>query len=445
MHTIEKHSIAVALLLGGKGTRLGLDGIPKPMVEVLGTPLLEHHVVQLRDQGFTNLVFLTGYQSNVIEAHFGDGSKWGVQISYSVEEEPLGTARATCAALPMLGNEFVLLYGDVVCDVDIARFVEQSRENGGHGTLVVHPNDHPHDSDLVVTDPDSPRIAAFLNKPHAEDLRTRNLVNAGLYYLKPDVFEAIPEGEELFDWGRDVFPKAVADGYELYAYRSAEYMKDIGTPARLQKAQRHILSGSVAARSMRNPQRAVFLDRDGVINREINGVHKPDDMQVLPAVGSTIASINQSPFLTIGITNQPDLAKGFFGFEDLDAVHAEMDRQLVEDHAFLDDLLFCPHHPETGFDGEVAALKRVCTCRKPAPGMLLKAAQRYNIDLSRSYMVGDRLSDLVAAEAAGAIPVLVHRNGEKDLPKDARDAHPAKYVAIDLASAWEWIKEDMSE
>jgi len=439
---IPGDDIPVAILLGGKGTRLGLSGIPKPMVGFLGRPLIEHTVCQLRDQGFSNLVFLSGYLSEVIEAHFGDGSDFGVRIRYAVETTPLGTAPATRAAADLLGEEFLLVYGDVAFDIDLNRFVQRSRAFGGNGTLAVHPNDHPEDSDLVACDPVSHRISAFLNKPHAPGLRARNLVNAGIYYLRPAIFDAIPKGDDLFDWGRDVFPAAVRAGQELYAYRTAEYLKDIGTPDRLKRAEGHFQSGFVAARSMRSPQRAVFLDRDGVINREINGVHRAADMQCLPGVADVIAQINRSPMIAIGVTNQPDLAKGFFGFDDLEDVHVEMDNQLVAAGGFLDDLLFCPHHPATGFDGEVPELKRACSCRKPEPGMLLQAAALYNIDLSGSYMIGDRITDLMAGRAAGAQTILVHRNAETTLPDERFDMSLADHVTQDLPSAWSIIKKE---
>ena len=411
------------------------------MVGFLGRPLLEYTVGHLRDQGFGDLVFLSGYMSQVIEQHFGDGSQFGVSIRYSVESEPLGTAPAAAAAAGLLGDEFLLIYGDVAFDIDLNRFLQRARSFGGHGTLAVHPNDHPEDSDLVVCDPETHRISAFLRKPHDPGLRARNLVNAGAYYLRSKIFEAIPTGVDLCDWGRDVFPAAVRDGYDLYAYRTAEYLKDIGTPARLKKTEGHFESGFVAARSMRRAQRAVFLDRDGVINREIDGVHRASDMQCLEGVAEIISQINKSPFISIGVTNQPDIAKGFMGFDDLEDVHVEMDRQLVAKGGFLDDLLFCPHHPKKGFHGEVTELKRDCSCRKPAPGMLTAAAALYNIDLSQSYMIGDRVTDLMAGRAAGAKTILVHRNGAPTLPDEAIDLTLADHVARDLAAAWSFINQ----
>lgn len=434
--TSTQTPLPVAILLGGKGTRLGLDGLPKPMVPFLGRPLLEHLVEGAVAQGFTDFVFLSGHLHEVIEDHFGDGAQFGASIRYSIETQPLGTVRATYAARDMLGDEFLLLYGDVFQSVDLTRFLTCARSLGGAGTLMAHPNDHPYDSDLIVVDPLTCRITAFLGKPHTPAVQRRNLVNAGLYYMRSTIFDTLPTGDALFDWGRDVFSRTVEAGVPLHAYRTGEYMKDIGTPDRLAQAQDHVRGGKAEMRNMRRPQQAVFVDRDGVLNREIGGVHRPSDLALLPSVAETVVAINRSPYLAIGITNQPDLAKGLFGLDDLDAVHAALDEELVAAGGFLDDLFFCPHHPEAGFAGEVPALKRVCDCRKPAPGLLLEAATRYNIDLSRSYMIGDRESDLRAGRAAGVRTMLVHRDGAPDLPDESIDLSLADHVVPDLAAAW---------
>ncbi|TFF23311.1 HAD-IIIA family hydrolase [Jiella endophytica] len=437
-------NVPVAILLGGRGVRLGLTDRPKPMVEFLGRPLLERTVAVLRNQGFTNLVFLTGHLGNVIADHFGDGSRFGVSIAYSHESEPLGTARATAAAVELLGDEFVLLYGDTVFDVDLARLVKAGRANGGDGTLLVHPNDHPFDSDLVVTDL-AGRITAFRSKPHPPGLLARNLVNAGLYYMRPTLFDAIPDGADLWDWGRDVFGLAVGGGKQLHAYKTSEYIKDIGTPDRLAKAERAVTTGLVEKRSLRSRQRAVFFDRDGVLNREIDGVHEPAALELLDGVGEVVHAINASQFLSVVITNQPDLAKGFFGFEDLDLVHAELERQLAAQGAYLDAVYFCPHHPERGFAGEVAELKVDCDCRKPRPGMLHRAAEELNIDLSASFFLGDRMSDMAAGKAVGATTIFME-NGSSTAapPADGQKRAGIDHVAPNIVDAWRYICEEAS-
>ena len=432
-------SIPVAILLGGRGKRLNLKNIPKPMVPFLGKPLLEHLVNKLVDQGFIQLIFLTGYLHSVIEDYFGDGSSFGAEIQYSSELEPLGTARATANASNFFGDEFILLYGDVVIEFDLNRFLKTARENKGHGTLVVHPNDHPFDSDLVVCKNNSNKIEKFLAKPHPDDLKARNLVNAGLYYLKREILNAIPNDNFQYDWGRDIFSIAIKNGYELFSYRSSEYIKDIGTPDRLSKSESLYKENKIYLKSIENRQKAIFLDRDGVINKEIGGVFDPSDMFLLPEVAKTIKEINDSGFLAICITNQPGVAKGFISFDKLEDVHIELDKLLLSEGAYLDDLFFCPHHPDKGFEGEVKSLKKECDCRKPSPGMIFNAAEKYNIELTNSFFIGDRMSDLLAARSAGLKSILVHRNAEKEMQTDEIDYRYVDYTFENLSLAWQYI------
>ncbi|MEM8856107.1 MAG: HAD family hydrolase, partial [Pseudomonadota bacterium] len=206
------------------------------------------------------------------------------------------------------------------------------------------------------------------------------------------------------------------------------YIKDIGTPARLVRAEAALRSGEVAAKSYRTPQHAVFIYRDGVINREVDGVLCPKDLEVLQGVAAAIGALNRSPFLVIVATNQPLIAKGFASAAEVDAVHAALDQTLANEGAYLDDLMMCPHHPERGHKGEVEKLKVVCQCRKPQPGMLLEAAARHNIDLERSFMIGDRESDWKAAVAAGVTPILVARDQVRSA--DPRVTHTSLADAV---------------
>jgi mannose-1-phosphate guanylyltransferase/phosphomannomutase len=394
----------VAILAGGRGTRLGLTDRPKPMVPVAGRPLLERLVETARTAGLDDLVFLTGHMAEVIEAHFGDGSRFGVRIAYSREAEPLGTAGAVRAARDLLTEPFILLYGDVLLDVDLAHLARTHRASGALATLAVHPNDHPFDSDLVEVD--GTRITALHPKPHAPGVLLPNLVNAALYAIDPAALDFVP-ADRASDWAHDVFPAMLAAGAPLAAYRTIEYAKDIGTPGRLARGEADLASGKVARLSRRAPRPALFLDRDGVLNIERNGVHRPEDLHLLPGVAEAVRLANRAGVPAICVTNQPDLAKGFFSAADLARVHAALDTRLGAGGAWLDDLFHCPHHPEAGHPGEVPALKIACDCRKPAPGLLHQAAARHDLDLARSWLVGDRYCDVAAAQAAGARGILV--------------------------------------
>lgn len=431
----------VAILAGGKGTRLGLTDRPKPMAPVAGVPLLERQIVLAAEHGLKDIVLLNGHLGHVIEDYFGDGSRFGVRIRHCQEPEPLGSAGAVRAARALLDTPFLLLYGDTLMDVDLARLARVHHEGGAIGTLFVHPNDHPFDSDLVEVGADR-FVRRFLAKPHAEGALLPNLANAALYALQPEAIDFVP-ADRASDWGKDVFPAIVAAGERLLSYRSCEYIKDMGTPARLALGDADLASGRVARLSRRAPKPAVFLDRDGVLNIEKGGVHHPADLELEAGAGAALARINAAGVPAICVTNQPDIAKGFLSEDDLVAVMAALDMRLAEAGSYLDDFYYCPHHPEAGWPGEVPALKIACECRKPGPGMLLQAAQDHLIDLERSWLIGDRYCDIAAAHAAGARGVLV-RTGHAGADAASFAHDEPDFVADTLHAAVDYVLERMT-
>jgi histidinol-phosphate phosphatase family protein len=430
----------VVFLNGGKGTRLGLTDRPKPMVPVADRPLLERLIDVCKASGLQDYVFLNGHLAEVIETHFGDGTSYGVRIEHVREAAPLGTAGAVREARTLLTEPFVVIYGDILIDVDLAHLTEFHRTCGAIGTLFVHPNDHPHDSDLVEVD-SAGLIRRFLSKPHPDGEILPNLVSAALYVLDPDAIEYVPS-TGASDWGHDVFPAILSAGRPLRAYRSVEYAKDIGTPDRLAKSEADLTSGRVERLSRRLPKPAIFLDRDGVLNAEVNGVHRPEDLVLMDGVGAAVRMINRAGIPAICITNQPNVAKGLMSTKSLSDVFAALDTALAQHGAYLDDVYCCPHHPEPGWPGEVAELKVTCTCRKPAPGMLITASREHFLDLARSWMVGDRYADIAAAHAAGAKAVLI-RTGHCGADRDRHDCVP-DHVANDLPDAIAYIIKNIA-
>jgi mannose-1-phosphate guanylyltransferase/phosphomannomutase len=429
----------IVILAGGKGTRLGLTDRPKAMVDVNGVPLLERLITGARDQGFTDFLLLTGVMGDVIADHFGDGSRFGVRIECLRETEALGTGGAVRDARDRLSEPFLIMYGDTLLDVDLNRLAAAHAQSGALGTLFVHPNDHPHDSDLLAADEDG-RILQFLPKPHEAGARLPNLVSAALYVLDPAAIDFVPATGQS-DWGRDIFPAIVDAGQPLHAYRSVEYIKDIGTPDRLKRGEGDLASGKVARLSARVAKPAIFLDRDGVLNREVNGVHRPELLELIDGVGEALRRVNKAGVPAICVTNQPDIAKGLMRVDDLRAVHAALDTALAADGAYLDDLFYCPHHPEKGWEGEVPELKIVCDCRKPAPGMLLRAADRHGLDLSRSWMIGDRYADIAAAHACGARAILLKTGHAGSDGKNYE--RQAEYICDTLAEAVDVVLKEI--
>jgi D,D-heptose 1,7-bisphosphate phosphatase len=388
------------ILCGGKGTRLGSIAaeIPKPMINVGGKPVLLHQVELLKRYGITEIIMLTGFLAEIIEEYFGDGKKFDVSISYYRETTPLGTTGGLKEIEEKLDSDFLLLYGDVMVNMNLSKLIKFHKENSATATLVAHPNSHPYDSDLLEADATG-KVIAFHPKPHDENSWNHNLVNAALYVFSLAILKHIQKGVKA-DFGKDIFP-AILHDEKIYAYKTAEYLKDMGTPERLEQVNSDYLSGKTERMNSEHKRKAIFLDRDGVINEEVNLLHKIDDFRLIQGVASAIAKINKSEYLAIVVTNQPVIARGLCTIPELDEIHKKMETFLGKENAYLDAIYYCPHHPDKGFPEEVPEYKIECECRKPKTGMIKSAVADFNIELSGSLVIGDSANDVLLGKNAG--------------------------------------------
>lgn len=386
-----------------------MTDVPKPMARIGERTLLEHQLELLRRHGLTDVFILSGHLAHVIFERIKDGSSYGLHVTHVVEPSPLGTAGSVALLKHLLHERFLVLYGDVMFDMDLERLIAFDRREESAATLVVHPNNHPEDSDLLEVDEEG-TIVAFHSKPRLPGGYYHNLVNAGVCILSPEVFPHIACGPNL-DFGRDILPALLRSGKHLRAYRTTEYLSDMGTPDRWRKVTDDYQSGRIARRNRRNKRPAIFLDRDGVLLRHVDNLSRVEDVELLPGVGAALSAINTSDYLAVVVTNQPMIAKGFLTPVGLRAIHKKMETLLGREHAFVDAIYYCPHHPDAGFRGEVRHLKIPCACRKPNPGMILQGAEEWNIDLARSWMIGDRESDLIAGKRAGCTTVHLRGDG----------------------------------
>lgn len=410
------------IMAGGKGTRITsvARDIPKPMIPIEGKPVLEHELECLREQGFTDVILTVSHLGHVIMDYFGDGGgispvtgkPFGVKIEYFVEKEPLGNAGALFCLKDRLMEDFLLLNADAIFDVDFSRLLAWHRKKGGLATLFTHPNSHPYDSGLIVAD-ENGAVTRWLTKEDERPQWYRNRVNAGLHVLSPALLETRPDTPRI-DLDRQLL-KPLAGTGKMYCYDSPEYVRDMGTPERYEGVCRDYASGLVRARNLRNKQRAVFLDRDGTINRYVGFLRDIEQFELLPGVAEAIRRINASGYLAIVVTNQPVIARGEVTREQLREIHNKMETLLGHEGAYVDALYYCPHHPDRGYPGEVPELKIDCGCRKPRPGLLLRAAADYNIDLANSWMIGDSDSDVQAGQAAGCRTIRIGENGSGSL------------------------------
>ncbi|MBO5573972.1 MAG: HAD-IIIA family hydrolase [Clostridium sp.] len=426
------------IMAGGRGTRISslFPDIPKPLIPVMGKPVLEWELLSLRDQGFKDVILTVSHMAEKIEDYFGDGSRLGIHIEYFEEKEPLGNAGALFKL--DLQEDFLLLNADAVFDIDFNRFVEFHRAHGGLVTLFTHPNSHPYDSGIVEADSEG-RVERWLTKEEPRPDWYRNRVNAGLHVISPEALRLSGvDGERVgkkdaegkvykVDLDRQILKPLCGTG-KMFCYDSPEYVKDMGTPDRFAAVSADFEAGRVQAKNLKNKQKAVFLDRDGTINKYVGFLRNIDEFELIPGAAEAVKKINNAGYLAIVATNQPVIARGEVTVPELQRIHDKMETLLGQEGAYLDGLYYCPHHPHKGYEGEIPELKIDCACRKPKPGMLLRAAEDFNIDLESSWMVGDGENDIRAGQAAGCRTVLI---GEGDFGQT--------FTAADIAGAVEMI------
>ncbi|MDP4268219.1 MAG: HAD-IIIA family hydrolase [Bacteroidota bacterium] len=421
------------ILAGGKGTRLNnlTNVIPKPMLKIGDKPLLEHQIELLKRYDIQEIYILVNHLKDVIIDYFGDGKDFGVSITYYEEKEPLGTVGGLKEIEDFLDTDFVVLYGDVMINMDINRLLKFHFDHNSHCTLVLHPNNHPFDSDLVEID-DKFRVTGFLPKPHPQNLYYRNLVNAGAYVMNPVMFDYIEKGVKA-DFGKDIFPQIFPE-IRMYGYNTAEYLKDMGTPSRLKEVNDDFLTGKTEAYSYANKRKAVFMDRDGVINIEKSFISKPEDMILYDFTAEAIKKLNDAGFLTIVVTNQSVIARNLCDFEQLETIHKKLETDLGKVGAKLDRIYYCPHHPDKGYPEENAEYKIDCECRKPKIGMFRQALEDFNIDVENSYMIGDSERDIIFGINSGLKTIGVKTGYALEKSKVSPD-----YLFEDLAKAVDFI------
>lgn len=402
-----KHYTAV-IQAGGKGTRLAVltkNTIPKPMLSLNGKPMLQWQIESLKEHAIKDIIIITGYLGCKIREYFGDGSRFGVDITYIEETLALGSAGSLYYLKEKLREQdFIFIFGDVMFDLAWDRMLAFHRQKGALATLLVHPNAHPHDSDLIIVDENS-RIMGIDFKQNIRNYWYENLVNAGIYILNGKILKGMA-GPVSMDMEKDLLLPFVDQGV-IYGYRTPEYVKDAGTVDRFQTVCREQEAGIWSQKKLSNRQKCVFLDRDGTINCYGGLISREEQLELEPCAAAAIRRINESGYLAIVITNQPVVARGMCSIADVKKIHKKMETLLGKAGAYLDDTAFCPHHPDKGYPEENTIYKISCDCRKPATALIDDMVKKYNIDCTASYIIGDSTVDIQTGKNAGLHTILV--------------------------------------
>jgi histidinol-phosphate phosphatase family protein len=429
----------LAIIAGGKGMRMGeaYPGLPKALIPVGGKPLLQHHLELARASGVESVTIFAGHLAEKIADFVGDGARVGLDIRVIVEDAPLGNAGLLVGSLDALPEQFFVLYGDVMAAVELQRLGAFHLARDADFTTLVHPNDHPLDSDLIEADADG-RVTAIHPYPHPEGQYFANLVNAALYVVRREALRPFAKAGGKLDFTKDVLAGLSARGAKVMAYRSAEYIKDAGTPARLVRVEADWRAGKIRLASPGVARPAVFLDRDGTLNDDRPFINCAANLELLPGAGAALRRLREAGFLLILATNQPVVARGEATWDDLDDIHRKLEWELGKAGAYLDAIYVCPHHPDAGFQGERPELKIDCDCRKPATGLIDEACRDFAIDRAASWMVGDSTRDVELARRAGLRSILVRTgNGGEDGRYEVRPDH----AVADIAAAAELIAD----
>jgi histidinol-phosphate phosphatase family protein len=396
------------IMAGGKGSRLASithDEMPKPMVPVCGKPILEHQLGMLVRYGIEEVIIISGYLHDKIESYFGNGGNFGVSIKYIVEEQPRGTGGSLCFLKGKLNENFFLLFGDIILDISIPKMLDAHRKQNAVVTLFAHPNSHPYDSDVLITDREN-WVTGYYAKNEPRSGFYRNLVNAGLYLMHPSLFDVLPDKEKV-DLEKDIVFPLFKEKKKVFAYVSPEYVKDAGTPERLRSAERDMRLGITTAKNLDSPQKCIFLDRDGTLNRYNDLIRRPEELELEETAAEAVSAINKSDYLAVVVTNQPVVARGLCTEEELGNIHNKLETLLGEEGAYLDGIMYCPHHSDKGYPGENPLYKIPCRCRKPGTGMIEECAGRFHIDVSKSFIIGDSTLDIQTGKNAGMKTILI--------------------------------------
>lgn len=380
-----KHPVRqAAILVGGAGTRLGslTATTPKPLIDVAGQPFLDWLLFDLGRQGFTDIVLLAGFATAAVE-HFAATTpmqkRFGLSIRVAREASPAGTGGALANARSFLADRFLLLNGDSWLDTNLRTLAAETLPERGM-VMAVRELPDAHRSGVVKLS--GSRVTEFLPRPDAPG---PGLVNAGVYLVDRALVDELPAHGSLEN---DVLPRLAREN-RLAAHGTTGYMIDIGVPDGLDEARREI--------PRRFRRGAVFLDRDGVLNEDRGHVGEVARFAWIAGAVHAVRRINDAGLYAFVVTNQAGVAKGFYTEADVAALHAHMSDALAAAGAHIDAFAYCPHHPE----GTVPEYSRSCRCRKPEPGMITDLLSAWPVDAARSFLLGDKASDIAAASAAG--------------------------------------------
>lgn len=380
---------------GGKGTRVQKisKGKPKALVKIKNKSIIDHQIDFIKRFKSKKIIILNNYKFKDLERHLI--TRYGDIFKFYNERNPLGTGGSLKFLEKIKNKTFVMLFGDLIFNFDFNKLLKYHAKKKSDLTLVVHPNTHPQDSDLVEVDKFD-KMINFYKKPHLKK-NLGNLSLAGICVFNKKILKYIKNNKNQ-DFSKDIIPKLIKKNLNIDVYKTREYIKDAGTENRIKEINKDIKNHKLQKLSISNKIPAIFLDKDGVINKDLYNKKYQNIKNIFPNISKAIKKINNNNYLVVLVTNQPAIAKGFVKEKKVLKDFTYLESFLGLDGSYMDRIYYCPCHPDKGFKGELSKYKRKCSWRKPNNGMIIQATKDLNIDLSKSLMIGDRIEDYSAAK-----------------------------------------------
>lgn len=393
-------SPTLLILAGGRGSRSANPNVPKILQTIEGQKsILEYHLEFARYSGLKQVVLLLGFLAddivrrlNILRSFYPE-----LEIHCRIEQSQMGNFPPVLDTLRLFKlDDVVIILGDVLVNFPLLQTWQKWKKTDKALGVLVHPNLHPDDSEsFSFASPDNIQTFHSRDDIQINDFKSPKFAIAGAYFLNTKkLTDSIGNREtsSLRDISKDLVPLLSKSG-NLEAIKTIGFFSDTGTANRLVRTRRLVTRGAFSRRGRLKPP-AVFLDRDGTLIPDLgtsrNGIY---DHEIIMDTQNSLRNLNELGIPVFLVTNQPGVSKGEIFFMDVDRTHYEIQHVLASNGAFIDDFVFCPHHPDSGFEGEIASLKIPCKCRKPEPALIELLEARYDLDLQKSVVIGDSQAD----------------------------------------------------
>src|SRR3989338_664984 len=373
------------ILAGGLGTRLMplTKNSPKPMVLVNNRPFLEYLISLLRDNGIEEIVLLLGYLAGKVQKHFRDGSGFGVKIKYSVSSVSTETGKRIKKAAKLLDDTFLLMYCDNYWQLNLREMMEFYISKNKKYMMTVYSNSLGITKNNVLVSKDG--IVLKYDKERKD--KGLNGVDIGFFILKKDILKLMPSSNLSFE--KMITPKLIKKR-ELAAYTTNIRYYSVSTVEKLKLTEEFL-----------RPKKIALIDRDGIINKrplKARYIRSWKQFKFLPGAIKSLGLLKRNGFRLILISNQAGIGRGLMTEKDLKKIHENMQKALKRGNADLDAIYCCPHSWEDN-----------CECRKPKPGMILRAANDLSFDVTKAVFIGDDERDIQAGKNAGCKTILISK------------------------------------